>query len=312
MALQIALFGQADFGRACLDRLLEEGHKVAAVFAPPDTGRPEALASAASELGLPLVRRRYFQKRGGAAIPEALESYRRLDVDLNVLASFTSFLPPAITDAPRHKSICFHPSLLPRFRGGAAMQWQIILGETETGVTIFVPDAGVDTGPIVVQKGGVRIGPTDTTGKLFFRKLSPLGVEAIVEAANQIDQGTARLAPQDEAGATFQGLVADADAAIDLERPAEEIDRLVRGCDPQPGAHVRWNSEVLRLYDARLEPGSAARAGTVSAVEDDGFVLALQGASLRIGRVRSDGSKEGARAFAERRGLRAGDRVENG
>jgi methionyl-tRNA formyltransferase len=312
MSLRVALFGQADFGRTCLDRLLADGHKIVAAFAPPDTGRPDALASRASDLGVPLIRRRYFQKRGGEAIPAALQSYRRLDADLNVLASFTSFLPPAITDAPRHKSICFHPSLLPRFRGGAAMQWQIILGELETGVTIFVPDAGVDTGPIVVQKGGVAIGPEDTTGSLFFKKLTPLGVDAIVEAVNLIDAGTARLTPQDEACATFQGLVTDSDAAIDLDRPAAEIDRLVRGCDPQPGAYLRWESEIVRLYGARLEPGPAAPPGTLRAVEGEGLVLALNGANLRVERVRADAGKEPGRAFAERRGIREGDRLESG
>jgi methionyl-tRNA formyltransferase len=312
MALRVALFGQADFGRMCLDRLIEGGHEIAAVFAPPDTGRPDALAARAAELGLPLTQRRYYQRKDGTPIPAALESYRKLYVDLNVLASFTAFLPPAIANAPTQKSICFHPSLLPRFRGGAALQWQIILGERESGVTIFVPDEGVDTGPIVVQKGGVEIGPEDTTGSLFFKKLSPLGVEAVVEAVNQIDAGTARLILQDASHATFQGLVDDSVAAIDLERPAVEIDRLVRGCDPQPGAFVHFRGEPLRLYDARLEPGSGGEPGTVIAIDEAALRLALRGAPLRVGRVRAERGKEAAREFAERNGLKVGDRLESG
>ncbi len=309
MTLRIALFGQAPLAVDCLDRLLEAGHDVVGVFAPPDAGRPDPLAARADERGLALFRRRYFRRKNGEPIPAALDTYRGLDAELNVLASMTSFLPREITDAPPHRSLCFHPSLLPRFRGGNAMQWQIIEGEPETGVTIFVPDDGVDTGAIVVQKGGVKIERSDSTGSLFFVKLCPLGVEAIVEAVAAIDSGTAEPRAQDESRATFQGLVDDAVAAIDLAAPAEVIDRLVRGCDPQPGAFVRFGGEPLRLYDARLESGSGAPAGTVESIDDGGLVLALEGGRLRVGRVRGDAGKEPAQAFAERAGLTPGARV---
>ncbi len=312
MALRIALFGQADFGKACLERLIDDGHKIAAIFAPPESARPDALAAYAEALGLPLTRRRYFQKKDGSAIPAALQDYRRLDADLNVLASFTAFIPPAIAHAPKHKSIIFHPSLLPRFRGGAALQWQIILGERESGVSVFVPDEGIDAGPIVVQKDGVEIGPVDTTASLFFKKLSPLGVEAIVEAVRQIDAGTARPTPQDESQATFQGLVDDTVAAVDLMHPALEIDRLVRGCDPQPGAYLRFCGEPVRLDDAELEPGDAGEAGSVISIDDAGMRLALRGGTLRVGRVRGERGKEGTRDFCQRRGLHTGDRLESG
>ena len=312
MSLRIALFGQAPLAVDCLDRLLKDGHEIVAVYAPPATGRTDALAARAEELGLTLFRRRYFQKKSGEPIPTALDSYRDLGAELNVLASMTSFLPGAITDAPRHKSLCFHPSLLPRFRGGNAMQWQIIEGEGEAGVSIFVPDEGVDTGPVVVQKGGAMIEPTDTTGTLFFSKLYPLGVEAIVEAVGLIDTGNAKPMTQDESQATHQGLVDDAVAAVDLGRPAVEIDRLVRGCDPQPGAFVSFDQTKLRLYDARLEAGSGAGPGTVTSLDEDGMGIELAGGTLRIGRVRGDAGKESAVAFADRAGLRVSDRVTSG
>ena len=152
---------------------------------------------------------RYFQSKKGEAIPNALNEYKTHNVELNVLASFTYFLPVEITDAPIHKSICYHPSLLPLYRGGNALQWQIIDGAPETGVSIFVPDTGVDTGPIVNQKGGVTIGATDTTGSLFFNKLAPLGVQAILEAVSSIESKTVTYKTQDQSQATFQGLVKD-------------------------------------------------------------------------------------------------------
>jgi len=312
MTLRIALFGAAAFGRDCLDRVLQNGHDVVGVFAPPSSARPEALATRAEELGIPVVRRRYYQTRDGQPIAAALESYQKLRVDLNVLASFTSFLPAAIVNAPPKRSICFHPSLLPRFRGGAALQWQIILGERETGVTVFMPDEGVDTGPIVTQRGGVRIDDSDTTGSLFFEKLSPLGVQAIVEAVTRIDAGSIRPIPQDEACATFQGLIRDADSAIDLERPSQEIDRLVRGCDPQPGAFVRWNNQPLRLFDTHFESEIEGKPGDVVVLAEDGLQLALRRGGLRVRRVRSDRGKEKALDFAERAGLRPGDSVMSG
>jgi methionyl-tRNA formyltransferase len=309
--VRIALFGQAAFGRDCLDRLLDADHEIAGVLAPPEAARPDPLAERARELGLPLVQRRHFRRRTGEAIPAALEGYRALEADLNVLAFVTAILPPEIVYAPRFESVCFHPSLLPRFRGGAAVNWQIILGEAESGVSVFAVDEGVDTGPIVVQKGGVRIDPDDTTGSLYFKKLYPLGVDAIVEAVDATAAGSAHPSPQDESQATFQGLVDDSVAGVDLSRPAEEIDRLVRGCDPQPGAFLRLDGEPLRLFDARLERNVEAEPGSVISVDDAGLRIALRGGALRVGRVRGDAGKEAAREFAERRGLAPGDRLEN-
>ncbi len=312
MPLRLAIFGQAPIAKESIDRLLAAGHAIPVVYAPQDGSRPDALAAHARGLGLDVVQRRYFRKKGGMPIESALAEYRSRDVDLNVLASFTSFLPGQITDAPAHKSICFHPSLLPLYRGGNAMQWQIIDGALETGVSIFVPDAGVDEGPVVVQKGGLEIGPQDTTGSLFFKKLAPLAVEAIVEAVTRIDDGTASPVVQDESTATFQGLVTDADAAIDLSRPADVIDRLVRGCDPQPGAHLRLGDLRVRLYDVALEAPLDAAPGTVTAIGDDGAVIAFVGGSLRVGRVRGDAGKEPASQFADRDGVSVGASFSSG
>jgi len=235
MSLKLALFGQAPFGRDVLQRLQTDGHEIVAVYAPPEGGRPDPLAEAAALQGLPLLRHARFRRKG-EAIPELVDEHRALGAELNVLAFVTVILPSEIVDGPPHASLCFHPSLLPRFRGGNALAWQIIAGERESGVTVFRPDAGVDTGPIVVQKGGVAIREDDTAASLYFDRLYPLGVEAIAEAVAAIDAGTAKFTPQDESRATHQGLVDDAVARIDWSRDAAVLDRLIRGCDPQPGA----------------------------------------------------------------------------
>jgi methionyl-tRNA formyltransferase len=306
MSLRIALFGQAPLAVDVLDGLLEAGHEIVAVYAPPDSGRPDALAERATVAGLTLFRRRYFRRKGGGAIPAALEDYRSVDAELNVLASMTSFLPSEITDAPVHKSVCYHPSLLPRFRGGNALQWQVIFGESETGVSVFIPDEGADTGPVLVQKGGEKIGPRDTAGSLFFDKLYPLGVQAVLEAVALVDAGEADPRPQDESRATHQGLVDDETAHVDLSRPADEIDRLVRGCDPQPGAWLQIGGTRVRLYDAAFEEGGSAEPGALLGVDEKGIRIGLRGGALRIGRVRADAGKEPAAEFVERCGLEAG------
>ncbi len=313
MSLRIALFGQAAFGRETLERVRANGHEVVGVFAPPDTGRPDALAERAVELGIPLVRRRFFRMKTGQPIAAALDEHRALGADLNVLASVQVFLPREITAAPRFESLCFHPSLLPRFRGGAALQWQIILGERESGVSIFVPDEGADTGPVVVQKAGVMLSPTETTATLFFEKLQPLGIAALVEAVELVASGRAQPSRQDESLATAQGLVDDAVAAIDLTSPAVEIDRLVRGCDPQPGAFLRFAGRQVRLFDVALLPSnSAAEVGSVVAIDGAGLAIALRAGVLRVKRVRADAGKEAAVDFAKRAGLEIGQRFESG
>jgi methionyl-tRNA formyltransferase len=154
-------------------------------------------------------------------------------------------------------------------------------------VTVFQPDAGVDTGPIVVQRGGVRIDPTDTAGSLYFQKLYSLGLEAVLDAVAAIDDGSARPRPQDEALATFQGLVDDEAARIDWAQPAVAIDRLIRGCDPQPGAHAQRAGEVVRMYGSRLGSADPVGApGTVMGFSDGRAVLAALGGTVEVERVR--------------------------
>lgn len=306
MALRIALFGQAPFGRDALLRLLAAGHEIVGVYTPPEGARPDPLAAAAEERGLTLIRHRFFRRKG-EAIPERVAEHAALGAELNVLAFVTAILPPEIVDAPPRGSLCFHPSLLPRFRGGSALAWQILLGEKEAGVTVFQPDAGVDTGPIVVQKGPVPIEATDSAGRLYFEKLYPLGLEAIVEAVAAVDSGSAKPEPQDERRASHQGLVDDDVARLDWARDVVELDRWVRGCDPQPGAWALRGDERVRLYDGALEAGEAgAEPGTVLGVESGRLRIAARGGRLAVGRVRVG---SGGKVSAEESGLAAGERL---
>ena len=224
----------------------------------------------------------------------------------------TVILPPSIVESPPQGALCFHPSLLPAYRGGNALAWQIILGAEETGVTVFRPDEGVDTGPIAVQRGGVEIQPTDNTVSLYFDRLYPLGVEAMAEAVGLVAAGQLEVRPQPEEGASFQGLVDDAVARIDWQRPAQELDRLIRGCDPQPGAWAEWQGQPVRLFGARLEKAEhGAEPGTLlapSADEPDRIRIAVEAAGvLSIQKVRLAG---GAKGVASEAGLPVGERLD--
>jgi methionyl-tRNA formyltransferase len=309
MPLRIAIFGQAPFGRDVTDRLADAGHEIVGVHVPPDAGsRIDPLAATAIEREWPLFRYKGYRRKG-QAIMERVEEYLELGADLNVLPFTTVILPPEIVDAPRHRSVCFHPSLLPKYRGGNALAWQIIEGETESGISVFQPDEGVDTGPLYLQKGGAEIAATDNTASLYFDKLYPMGVEAMVEVVAAIDAGTAKLVPQAREGASFQGLVDDDVARLDFGADAESLDRRIRGCDPQPGAWAELGGERVRLYGSVFEAGQPTDQppGTVLALDESGLRLSAKGGSLRIQKVwRASAARK---SVAAESGLRLGDRL---
>jgi len=307
MGLRIAIFGQAAFGREVSKRLADAGHEVVGVYAPPEGSRPDPLAALADQRGWRLFRYERFRIKG-SAIPELVDEYRSLGAELNVMPFTTAILPEPIVDHPKHGSLCFHPSVLPAYRGGAALAWQIILGATESGVSVFRVEGGVDAGPIAVQKRGVAISSTDTTASLYFDKLYPLGVEAMVEAVSRVADGTATFTAQSEEGASFQGLVTDEVARIDWSRPAEEIDRLIRGCTPGPGAIAEHAGESLRLFGSRLLDGDCdAPAGTVLGSEGDELVIAAGRSRIAVSKIRRS---EGGKLAAADAGLAPGARLD--
>ena len=294
MGLRIAIFGQAPFGRDVCERLADAGNEIVAVYTPPAGTRADPLAELSQARGFRLFRHKRFRKQG-VAIPELVDEYRSLGADLNVLPFTTVILPPEIIDDPAHGSICFHPSLLPKYRGGNALAWQIIHGEKESGVSVFRVTEGVDEGPLLVQKAGVPISDSDTMASLYFDKLYGLGVDAVVEAVEAIANGTARYTPQVEAGASFQGLVDDEVARIDWSRPAHEIDGLVRGCDPSPGAFGILDGTPVRLFGSRLLEAAADAdmpPGTGLGVESGRLLLAAAGGRLAITKVRVGDAKK--------------------
>jgi methionyl-tRNA formyltransferase len=282
--LRIALFGQAAFAEKALAALVDHGDEIVHVFAPPDppAGKPDALAAKARAMGLPLSQPRSFKNDA------AFEQFKTLNADLAILAFVTLIVPERILYAPRYKSICFHPSLLPRHRGASGINWAIIQGDAETGVTWFWPDKGIDTGPILVQKR-VPIADNDTVSSIYFNTLFPMGIDAMVEAVDLIKSGNAPAVVQDERMATYEPPCRDEHAKIDFAKPARQVFNLIRGCDPQPGAFANVGDKRLRLYEATFSAGHAdGEPGTIVAIDPEGMKIALAGGATTIKRARID------------------------
>ena len=301
--MRILLVGQAAFAEEVLRGLVAAGDVVAAVVCPPDAGpKPDPLKATALERGIPVHQFRSLKT------PEARAAFESADADLGLLAYVTQIVPEPLLRIPRQTSLCFHPSLLPRYRGGSAIPWQLIRGETRTGVTVFWPDAGIDTGPILLQREEA-VGPDDTAGTLYYKKLYPLGVRTCVDAVGLVREGRAPRVQQDEALATYDPLLTDAHAAIDWSRPVATVHDLIRGCDPQPGAHTSFGGTRLRLYDPHRVDGAGA-PGTVVAVDAAGITIAAQGGAVRCARARDGGAKAAAAEVARALGIVAGARLE--
>lgn len=201
--------------------------------------------------------------------------------DVAVVVAFGQILPKAVLDAPLRGSINIHASLLPKYRGAAPIQWALIRGETETGITTFKMDPGMDTGDILLARA-TPIGADETAGDLFIR-LAPLGAELIVETLARLDSITPR--PQEHAAATLAPRLRKADGVIDWKGRAREIVNLVRGCNPWPGARTDTPTPAgaLTIWRARaLEgpvraPGTlVAHAGTLAVSSADGLVLPVE------------------------------------
>jgi methionyl-tRNA formyltransferase len=305
--MRIVLIGQAPFGAKVLEGLLEMGEEVVAVYTPPDRGsRMDPLKEAALAKGISIYQPATYKD------DQVFTEYTDLKPDLTILAFVTDIIPEKFFTEPTRGSICYHPSLLPLHRGASAINWAIIMGRTKTGLTIFWPDGGIDTGPILLQKE-VEIEPDDTTGSLYFNHLFPMGVAAILESVTLIKEGRAPKIQQPAEGATYEPPCDDSVAAIDWQKPAQEVYNLVRGCDPQPGAYSHLKGEKIRFYGARLlkEPTEKV-PGVVVKTDTEGFHVAVNGGTLAIGKVRPETSgKMEAAAFASERGLQVGDRFGN-
>ena len=303
--MRIVVNGQQAFGQRVLEVLLERGEEVCAVYCAPDKPgrRPDPLGQAALAQDVPLHQPASFKK------PDVWEAYRALEPDLCVMAYVTRFVPEDFLDIPSHGTIQYHPSLLPLHRGPSSINWPIIQGEKTTGLTIFWPDKGLDTGPILMQRQ-IEIGADDTLGSLYFDKLFPLGVQALLDSVDLVRDGKAPKNPQDHAKASYESWCTKDDVRIDWSKPVEEVYNLIRGANPQPGAWTTLEGKTLQVFDCAKLAGTEGTPGEITAVTEDGIAAAARDGGILIKRLRPEGEEKlTAAEFGRRAGLAKGARL---
>ncbi|XP_072002546.1 mitochondrial 10-formyltetrahydrofolate dehydrogenase isoform X1 [Engystomops pustulosus] len=253
--LRLAIIGQSVFGQEVYSNLRKEGHKVVGVFTVPDKdGKADPLAVAAQKDGTPVFKFPRWRLKG-KSIPEVVEAYKSVGAELNVLPFCSQFIPMDVIDNPKHGSIIYHPSILPRHRGASAINWTLIHGDKKAGFSVFWADDGLDTGPILLQRV-CDVEPNDTVDSVYNRFLFPEGVKAMVKSVQLIADGKAPRIDQPEDGATYEGIQKKENAKICWDNSAEVIHNWIRGHDKVPGAWTVIKDQIVTLYGSSLLEGA--------------------------------------------------------
>ncbi|MDR3538327.1 MAG: methionyl-tRNA formyltransferase [Acetobacteraceae bacterium] len=289
--MRIAIIGQQDFGKATLDAFLARGDAVAAVFCAPEQGRPDPLRLAAEARGVTVHQ---FPR---LTDPAAQEAMRAADVQLGVMAYVTQFVPQDFCVIPTFGTIQFHPSLLPLHRGASSMSWAIICGRKEAGFSIFRPNDGLDEGPVILSRA-VPIEDEDTLGSLYFGKIFPMGVAALVEVADLVVAGHAPAIAQYEPRAGYEGIIREAESHVAWANHVDITYNLIRGCDPAPGAWTTHEGRKLFLFDSakriarRFADVKGRTPGEIVAEHGSSLLIHGQGGFIEVHRVRWDGGRK--------------------
>ena len=303
--MRIAIIGQQDFGKAVLEAFLARGDEVAGVFCKPEKPgeKPDALRAAAEAAGL-----KVFQLPSLKSA-EAEQALRELNADIGIMAYVLQFAPQSFVNIPKHGTIQYHPSLLPKYRGPSSINWPIARGDTETGLSIFRPTDGLDEGPVILQKK-CAIGPDDTLGDVYFNHLFPLGVAAMLEAADLVVAGQHKEVVQDEAQASYEGWFKAEESKINWANHVDQVYNLIRACNPAPGAWCELAGTKVSLFDCRKHPvrtfGTVrGKPGEVAQITDKSIFINAQGGMIEVLRLKPEGGKKmEAGEFARSQGLK--------
>jgi methionyl-tRNA formyltransferase len=290
--VRIVIIGQQDFGKAVLEAFLARGDEVAGVFCAPEKegAKADVLKTAAQEKAI-----RVFQF-ASLRSPEARDAMAQLRADIGIMAYVLQFAPQDFVNIPRHGMIQYHPSLLPKYRGPSSINWPIIRGDTKTGLSIFRPTDGLDEGPVVLQKE-TPIGPDDTLASVYFDRLFPMGVQAMLEAADLVVAERHRETVQDESQASYEGWCRSAEARINWASHVDFTYNLIRGCNPAPGAWTTFNGKKIQIFDARkhlVRTFSAVKGkvGEVVQIGPEGFLITCQGGRIEVFKAKGEETKK--------------------
>lgn len=280
--MRIVFMGTPGFAVPTLDALVEAGHEVVAAYTQPPraAGRrgrelvPSPVQQRAEALGIPV--RSPVSLKG----PEAQAAFAALGGDVGVVAAYGLILPPAVLEAPRHGCLNVHGSLLPRWRGAAPIQRAILAGDTEIGIGIMQMEAGLDTGPVLLE-GSLPV-DRKTAGEVT-AELASLGARLMVETLADLPARTAT--PQPDTGVTYAAKISKAEARLDFTEAADAVERRIRAMNPAPGAWFELAGERIKVLAAELEQG----AGDVGTVLDDRLLIACGTGAIRLTLVQRAG-----------------------
>ncbi len=305
--MKIAIIGQQDFGKSVLDAFIARGDEVAGVFCAPEKegAKADPLRAAAQEKGLKI-----FQLPSLKG-PDAVQAMRDLNVDIGIMAFVLQFAPQDFVKVPKHGTIQYHPSLLPKFRGPSSINWPIIKGEAKTGLTIFRPNDGLDEGEVILQKE-TQISENDTLGTVYFDRLFPMGVAAMLEAADLVVAGKHQQIVQNETEASYQGWCRAGEAKINFNNHVDYIHNLIRGCDPAPGAWTTLAGKKVQLFGSkkhliRTFGAVKGKPGEVTSITEKSLIITAQGGQIEVGKLKhEDGKKVAAGEFSANHGVALG------
>ena len=309
--MRIVFMGTPDFSVPALEALVEGGHEVVAAITQPDKpkGRGKAVLMTpvkekAMELGIPVYQPVKVRE------PEFVEKLRQMEPDAIVVVAFGQILPKSILEIPRYGCVNIHASLLPKYRGAAPIQWAVIDGERESGVTTMFMNEGLDTGDML-EKEAVTLDPKETGGSLH-DKLSAIGGRLILSTLKGLEDGTLKGTPQTDEGTCYAKMLKKSLGDIDWTMDAAAIERLIRGLNPWPSAYTCLHGKTLKIWDGDvLGREYGVEPGTVAEVAKDRLVVQTGQGSLAIRSLQLEGKKRmDAGDFLRGYAVEAGTRLE--
>ena len=302
--MRIVLHGQQAFGQAVLEKLLERNENIVAVCsAPTKEGKKEdPLVAFAREKGLPI------HQPASWKTPEALKLMQSFEADVCMMAYVLLFVPKEVCDAPKYGTFQYHPSLCPDHRGPSSINWPIAMGKKRTGLSIFWPNDGLDEGPIMIQKT-CEIGADETLGDVYFKKLFPMGVDAMIEGLDLVKAGVLIKHDQRLEFGSYESWFGREAAEINWSSPVGDVYNLIRAANPAPGAWTTFNGKELKVYDIASFDG-AGEPGVVLSINENGTTIQGNGGRIILKRVRPAGSeKMTSQEWAEAEGVVPGQKL---
>src|SRR5436853_1718210 len=290
--MRIAIVGQQDFGKTVLEAFLARGDEVAGVFCAPEKegAKADPLKAAALEKGLKILQFQSLRNK------EALDAMRALNAEIGIMAYVLQFAPQEFVKIPKKGMIQYHPSLLPKYRGPSSINWPIIRGDSKTGLSIFRPTDGLDEGAGILQKE-TPLGADDTLGSVYFDRLFPMGVAAMIEAADLVMAGKHRETVQDETRASYEGWCRAAEARINWASHVDFTYNLIRGCNPAPGAWTTLNGKKLQIFDARKHltrrfSAVKGKVGEIVEIGPESVHITCQGGRIEVFKAKAEDTKK--------------------